>query len=98
MERGSLFLVATKKLATELRNLGTEADFVLTDVRHEEEVKDLVEKMIAGFGRLDIVVNNAGTVGTPGSAAAVRLAAGDISVRTGISPPPTSPCSELPHT
>jgi NAD(P)-dependent dehydrogenase (short-subunit alcohol dehydrogenase family) len=57
-----------QKLAKELRNLGTEAEFVRTDVRHEEEVKDLVEKIIARFGRLDIAVNNAGTVGTPGSA------------------------------
>src|SRR5258706_1484056 len=60
-----------QKLATELRNLGTEAEFVRTDVRHEEEVKNLVDKIIARFGRLDIAVNNAGTVGTPGSAADV---------------------------
>src|SRR5258705_12704603 len=58
-----------QKLATELRNLGAEAEFVRTDVRHEEEVKDLVDKIIARFGRLDIAVNNAGTVGNPGSAA-----------------------------
>ena len=60
-----------QKLAKELRNLGTEAEFVRTDVRHEEEVKSLVDKIIARFGRLDIAVNNAGTVGTPGSAADV---------------------------
>jgi NAD(P)-dependent dehydrogenase (short-subunit alcohol dehydrogenase family) len=60
-----------QKLAKELRNVGTEAEFVRTDVRHEEEVKDLVDKIIARFGRLDIAVNNAGTVGTPGSAADV---------------------------
>jgi len=60
-----------RKLATELRKLGTEAEFVRTDVRHEEEVKSLVETIIARFGRLDIAVNNAGTVGTPGSAADV---------------------------
>src|SRR6476619_813615 len=46
-----------QKLATELRNLGVEAEFVRTDVRHEEEVKDLVDKTIARFGRLDIAVN-----------------------------------------
>jgi NAD(P)-dependent dehydrogenase (short-subunit alcohol dehydrogenase family) len=60
-----------QKLATELRNLGSEAEFVRTDVRHEEEVKNLVDKIIARFGRLDVAVNNAGTVGTPGSAADV---------------------------
>jgi NAD(P)-dependent dehydrogenase (short-subunit alcohol dehydrogenase family) len=58
-----------QKLATELRKLGTEAEFVRTDLRHEEEVKDLVDKTIARFGRLDIAVNHAGTVGNPGSAA-----------------------------
>ena len=60
-----------QKLAQELRKLGTEAEFVRTDVRHEEEVKTLVDKIIARFGRLDSAVNNAGTVGTPGSAADV---------------------------
>ena len=64
-----------QKLAAELRRLGTEAEFVRTDVRHEEEVKDLVDKTIARFGRVDIAVNNAGTVGNPGSAADVTIEA-----------------------
>src|SRR5260370_14074785 len=64
-----------QKLATELRKLGTEAEFVRTDVRHEEEVKNLVDQTIARFGRLDIAVNNAGTVGNPGSAADVTTEA-----------------------
>src|ERR1700724_3807849 len=57
-----------QQLATELRKLGTEAEFVRTDVRHEEEVKNLVDQTIARFGRLDIAVNNAGTEGSRGSA------------------------------
>jgi NAD(P)-dependent dehydrogenase (short-subunit alcohol dehydrogenase family) len=60
-----------KKLADELRQLGTEAEFVRTDVRHEEEVKNLIEKTVARFGSLDIAVNNAGTEGTLGSVADV---------------------------
>ena len=60
-----------QKLVAELGKLGTEAEFLRTDVRHEEEVKNLVDKTIARFGRLDIAVNNAGTEGTPGSAADV---------------------------
>src|ERR1700686_5671322 len=55
-----------QKLASELRNLGTEAEFVRTDVRHEEEVKSLIDKTIARLGRLDIAVNNAGTYGKVG--------------------------------
>src|ERR1700726_646109 len=60
-----------QKLVAELGKLGTEAEFLRTDVRHEEEVKNLVDKTIARFGRLDIAVNNAGTEGPPGSAADV---------------------------
>jgi NAD(P)-dependent dehydrogenase (short-subunit alcohol dehydrogenase family) len=62
-----------QKLATELRKLGTEAEFHRTDVRREAEVKNLVDQTIARFGRLDIAVNNAGTEGTPGSAADVTI-------------------------
>src|SRR6202162_3214708 len=60
-----------QELANQLRKLGTEAEFVRTDVRHEDDVKNLVDQTIARFGRLDIAVNNAGTEGTPGSAADV---------------------------
>src|ERR1700689_5741029 len=66
---------AGQKLATELRNLGAEAEFVATDVRHEDEVKNLVDKTVARFGRLDIAVNNAGTVGDPGPTADVTTEA-----------------------
>src|ERR1700676_744734 len=62
---------AGQKLVTELRSLGAAAEFVSTDVRHDEEVKNLVNKTIARFGRLDIAVNDAGTVGNPGPAADV---------------------------
>jgi len=55
-----------KKLETELRELGTEAEFVKTDVRLDDEVRALIDKTVARFGRLDVAVNNAGTEGTPG--------------------------------
>src|SRR5271167_3356061 len=61
------------ELANELRALGVEAEFIQTDVRHEEEVKNLVDKTIARFGRLDIAVNNAGTEGVIGLAADVTV-------------------------
>ena len=53
-------------LAAELRTLGTEAEFIRADVRHESEVQNLVDNTVARFGRLDIAVNNAGTEGKPG--------------------------------
>jgi NAD(P)-dependent dehydrogenase (short-subunit alcohol dehydrogenase family) len=55
-----------RALVAELRDLGTEAEFVLADVRHEDDVRSLVDKTVACFGRLDIAVNNAGTEGKPG--------------------------------
>ncbi|HLZ66673.1 MAG TPA: glucose 1-dehydrogenase [Aliidongia sp.] len=58
-------------LAVELRDLGAEAEFVRADVRHDEEVRRLVDEAVARFGRLDIVVNNAGTEGTPGPVTAL---------------------------
>ena len=54
------------KLVAELRKLGAEAEFVHADVRHEDDVRSLVDKTVARFGRLDVAVNNAGTEGTPG--------------------------------
>jgi NAD(P)-dependent dehydrogenase (short-subunit alcohol dehydrogenase family) len=55
-----------KKLVEELRSLGTEAEFRLTDVRKETEVQSLIEWTVERFGRLDAAVNNAGTEGQPG--------------------------------
>src|SRR5271155_3860135 len=54
------------KLAAELRKLGAEAEFIRADVRHEEDVRKLIDKTVDRFGRLDVAVNNAGTEGTPG--------------------------------
>jgi NAD(P)-dependent dehydrogenase (short-subunit alcohol dehydrogenase family) len=57
---------AGQKLAAELREIGAEAEYWRADVRHEEDVRDLVDKTVARFGRLDIAVNNAATEGKPG--------------------------------
>jgi NAD(P)-dependent dehydrogenase (short-subunit alcohol dehydrogenase family) len=53
-------------LAAELGDLGAQAEFVRADVRFDAEVRNLVDRVVARFGRLDIAVNNAGTEGTPG--------------------------------
>ncbi|HZC96145.1 MAG TPA: glucose 1-dehydrogenase [Bradyrhizobium sp.] len=57
---------AGEALVTELRALGVEAEFVLADVRHEAEVRNLVDKTLFRFGGLDVAVNNAGTEGKSG--------------------------------
>jgi NAD(P)-dependent dehydrogenase (short-subunit alcohol dehydrogenase family) len=55
-----------QELAAELRALGAEASFIRGDVRNEEDVRDLVDRTVARFGRLDVAVNCAGTEGKPG--------------------------------
>src|SRR5467141_4233564 len=55
-----------QELVAELQGLGAEAIFVRTDVRKDEDVRNLVDQTVKRFGRLDVAVNNAGTEGTPG--------------------------------
>jgi NAD(P)-dependent dehydrogenase (short-subunit alcohol dehydrogenase family) len=57
---------AGQNLVAELRRLDAEAEYVNADVRHEDDVRNLVDKTVARFGRLDVAVNNAGTEGKPG--------------------------------
>lgn len=54
------------RLANELRGLGAEAEFIQADVRYDEDVRNLIDKVVARFGHLDVAVNNAGTEGKPG--------------------------------
>jgi NAD(P)-dependent dehydrogenase (short-subunit alcohol dehydrogenase family) len=54
-----------KALQDELHSLGAKAAFILADVRHEDDVRNLIEQTVARFGRLDVAVNNAGTEGKP---------------------------------
>jgi NAD(P)-dependent dehydrogenase (short-subunit alcohol dehydrogenase family) len=53
-------------LVAEIRALGAEAEYIKADIRQEADVRNLVDKTVARFGRLDIAVNNAGTEGQPG--------------------------------
>ena len=53
-------------LTRELRDLGVEAEFIRADVRHEDEVRHLIDKAVARFGLIDVAVNNAGTEGKGG--------------------------------
>jgi NAD(P)-dependent dehydrogenase (short-subunit alcohol dehydrogenase family) len=57
---------AGQALVAELHKLGAKAEFVQADVRHEDDVRSLVDQTVKRFGRLDVAVNNAGTEGRPG--------------------------------
>jgi NAD(P)-dependent dehydrogenase (short-subunit alcohol dehydrogenase family) len=55
------------KLVEALRAAGAQAVFIKADVRHDEDVRALVDAAVAKFGRLDAAINNAGTEGAPGA-------------------------------
>jgi NAD(P)-dependent dehydrogenase (short-subunit alcohol dehydrogenase family) len=57
---------AGKTLVEELRSLGSNAEFIYADVRREDDVRAMVDKTVAQFGRLDVAVNNAATEGQGG--------------------------------
>jgi citronellol/citronellal dehydrogenase len=50
--------------ADAIRSLGRRAIAVPTDVRSEEAIKNMVDRAVAEFGRLDILINNAGAIWT----------------------------------
>jgi len=53
-------------VVTAIESAGGQALFVKTDVSREADVKALVDKTVAKFGRLDFAFNNAGIEGTAG--------------------------------
>src|ERR1700745_3637841 len=57
---------AGKALVKELRSFGSEAEVIHAGVRKEDDVRALVDKTVARFGRLDVAVNNAATEGEVG--------------------------------
>jgi len=51
---------AGKKTAEEIRQSGGDAIFVHCDVSNEEQVKAMVQATLDKYGRIDVLVNNAG--------------------------------------
>lgn len=47
-------------LAADIRGAGGKAEIVVTDVTREQDVAALVQAALTNFGRLDVMINNAG--------------------------------------
>jgi NAD(P)-dependent dehydrogenase (short-subunit alcohol dehydrogenase family) len=47
---------AGRALMEEIRNTGGKAEFIRADVRHEDDIRALVDQTIECFGRLDTAV------------------------------------------
>ncbi|KAF8205633.1 hypothetical protein K438DRAFT_1964051 [Mycena galopus ATCC 62051] len=59
------------RVVEEIQQLGRKAIAVTADVSKEEDVKAMVEATVSAFGRLDVMVANAGIVSGDGSLASV---------------------------
>ncbi len=65
-EAGANVVIASRKqenldkVATQIKALGRESLAIATDVRIPEQVDNMVNQTVDYFGRLDIMVNNAG--------------------------------------
>lgn len=53
-------MVELEELADELRREGGDVSTIVCDVRNAEDVMKAVDKTVATFGRLDLMINNAG--------------------------------------
>ncbi len=51
---------AGHELAKEIIAAGGDAEFILTDVAQEDQVKNLIDEAVSSYGKIDIVFNNAG--------------------------------------
>src|ERR1700674_5519100 len=71
-KKGAKVVVAGRReeagnaLVKELRSFGSEAEFINADVRKEGDVRAMVDKTVARFGRLDVAGHNAAAEGQVG--------------------------------
>jgi NAD(P)-dependent dehydrogenase (short-subunit alcohol dehydrogenase family) len=56
-----------KKTSEELSKKGGNAVFIKCDITNSSQVKEMVDQVIGKFGKVDILINNAGTAGLPKS-------------------------------
>ena len=49
-----------ERVAEEIRALGTECLAVVCDITKDEDIENLISQTVAKYGKIDILINNAG--------------------------------------
>lgn len=68
---GALLILSDRKYElslkseAELKKITDDVTFLVADLKQEEACKQLIETAIQKYGRIDVLVNNAGITGTP---------------------------------
>jgi NAD(P)-dependent dehydrogenase (short-subunit alcohol dehydrogenase family) len=57
---GNRSIISTMVTQERIRNAGGSCDVIATDVTSSESVKNLVDRCLAKYGRIDILINNVG--------------------------------------
>jgi len=73
-----------KSLADELTRRGGKALAVPTDVIHSEQVKKLVDGAVQAHGRIDVMINNAGSLAPLTVAGVAGVASDDAGAASGL--------------
>jgi len=58
-----LNLDGAKKASDEVRSVGRKAYAIKSDISSSQDIKDLIDQSIREFGKIDILINNAGAAG-----------------------------------
>jgi citronellol/citronellal dehydrogenase len=82
--------------ADEVRSLGARALAVRTDVTDEESIDAMVKTAVAEFGKIDVLVNNAGIM-IPGPLVDLPLKRWDLVMRVNVRGPVACTKAVLPH-
>ncbi len=82
--------------AKEIESLGVRAMPVRTDVTDEESVRAMVQATLAEFGRIDILINNAGVM-SPGRLWEIPAKRWDLVMRVNVRGPVICCQAVLPH-
>jgi NAD(P)-dependent dehydrogenase (short-subunit alcohol dehydrogenase family) len=88
---------AGESTAKASRQQGSRAEFAVCDISQEQQVKELIEATIRQFGRLDVLINNAGIAGGGGRLHELEVEVWDRTIAVNLRGPFLCSKFALPH-